>query len=170
MSVNGPEKLLLEAVSRFGTEAKKKLSNPAATGAPEDQLRAPLEQLFRDLEEALGLAAHDAVLVGESSLSDLKTRPDYAVTRKNALIGFIEVKAPGKGVNPKNFTDAHDKDQWEKLRALPNLIYTDGNGFSLWRNGQKEGEAVYFKGDVRTSGAELSSPPEFLALLTSFFQ
>lgn len=170
MSVNEPEKLLAEAVSRFGAEAKKKLSNPVATGAPEDQLRAPLERLFADLEAALGMAAHDAVLVGESSLADLKTRPDYAVTRKNALIGFIEVKAPGKGIIPRAFTDAHDKEQWEKLKALPNLIYTDGNGFSLWRDGQREGEPVYFKGDVRTSGAELSSPPELLALLTSFFQ
>ena len=170
MSVNDPEKLLAEAISRFGAEAKKKLSNPGATGAPEDQLRAPLERLFQDLEEALGMAAHDAVLVGETSLADLKTRPDYSVTRKNALIGFIEVKAPGKGVIPRQFTDAHDKDQWEKLKALPNLIYTDGNGFSLWRNGQREGEPVFFKGDVRNSGAELSSPPELLALLTSFFQ
>jgi hypothetical protein len=170
MSVNEPEKLLAEAISRFGAEAKKKLDNPAAAGAPEDQLRAPLERLFEDLEAALGMAAHDAVLVGESSLVDLKTRPDYAVTRKNALIGFIEVKAPGKGFLPKNFTDAHDKEQWEKLKALPNLIYTDGNGFSLWRNGEREGEPVYFKGDVRTSGAELSSPPELLSLLTSFFQ
>jgi hypothetical protein len=170
MSVNEAEKRLTEAISRFGAEAKKKLANPAATGAPEDQLRAPLERLFADLGAALGMAAHDAVLVGESSLSDLKTRPDYAVTRKNALIGFVEVKAPGKGIIPKNFTDVHDKDQWEKLKALPNLIYTDGNGFSLWRNGEREGEPVYFHGDVRTSGAELSSPPELLALLTSFFQ
>lgn len=108
MSVNEPEKLLAEAVSRFGAEAKKKLSNLAATGAPEDQLRAPLERLFADLEAVLGMAAHDAVLVGESSLSDLKTRPDYAVTRKNALIGFIEVKAPAKAssrrTSPTNTT------------------------------------------------------------------
>lgn len=170
MSVNDQEKMLAAAIARFGAEAKKKLSNLAATGALEDQLRAPLERLFEDLEEALGLASHDAVLVGESSLAELRTRPDYAVTRKNALIGFIEVKAPGKGCNPKQFTDAHDKDQWEKLKALPNLIYTDGNGFSLWRDGQRIGEPIYFKGDVRTAGDALQSPPELLALLTDFFQ
>jgi hypothetical protein len=114
MSVNDAEKLLAEAVSRFGAEAKKKLSNPAATGAPEDQLRAPLERLFEDLQSALGMAAHDAVLVGESSLSDLKTRPDYAVTRKNALIGFIEVKAPGRAssqkTSPMRTTKSNGKD------------------------------------------------------------
>ncbi len=65
--------------------------------------------------------------MGETSLSDLKTRPDYAVTVRNALVGFIEVKAPGKGANPLRFRDRHDREQWERLRSLPNLIYTDGN-------------------------------------------
>ena len=32
--------------------------------------------------------------VGESSVSDLKTRPDFAVTVNNALVGFIELEAP----------------------------------------------------------------------------
>ena len=45
------------------------------------------------------------VLVGESALSELMTRPDYAVTRKNALVGHIEVKAPGKGADPRKFAD-----------------------------------------------------------------
>jgi len=42
------------AISRYGAEAKAKLSNPAATGEPEDQLRAPLETLFADLTELCG--------------------------------------------------------------------------------------------------------------------
>jgi len=36
-------------LSAFGASAKQKLSNAAATGAPEDQLRAPFEQLLADL-------------------------------------------------------------------------------------------------------------------------
>ncbi len=54
------------------------------------------------------------------------------MTVRNALVGFIEVKAPGKGANPKAFRDKHDKTQWERLKSLPNLMYTDGNNFSLW--------------------------------------
>lgn len=160
---------LTEAVSAFGAAAKAKLSNPGASGAPEDQLRAPLETLLIDLSRLIGLGASDLTLVGESSLADLKTRPDYAVTRKKALIGFIEVKAPGKGIIPKDFTDKHDKEQWEKLKSLPNLIYTDGNGFSLWRDGKKI-EAVYFNGDVRTAGAKLTGTSDVLRLLTDFVQ
>ena len=88
------------AVSAFGASAKSKLTNPAISGAPEDQLRGPLETLVRELAEASGLPAGAVHLVGETSLADLKTRPDFAVTQRNALVGFIEVKAPGKGADP----------------------------------------------------------------------
>lgn len=40
---------LKAAIGAFGAETKAKLSNKAASGAPEDQLRGPLEALFRDL-------------------------------------------------------------------------------------------------------------------------
>ncbi len=84
------------AVSAFGLATKAKLSNAGAAGAPEDQLRAPIEALFRDLAVLAGLPEGAVALVGESTLSHLKTRPDYAVTVHNALVGFIEVKAPAR--------------------------------------------------------------------------
>ena len=161
---------LQQTVSAFGREAKSKLSNPIAIGAPEDQLRAPLEALVADLAELAGLRSGTVVMVGETSLADIKTRPDYAVTLGNALIGFIEVKAPGKGADPRRFHDRHDKDQWAKLRTLPNLIYTDGNGFSLWRNGELEGEVVRLEGDVETAGARLIAPNGLVSLFADFFQ
>ena len=159
-----------EAISKFGLEAKSKLSNPGASGAPEDQLRAPLEALIANLAELTGLPSGAVVAVGETSLADLKTRPDYAVTRKNALIGFIEVKAPGKGADPRRFQDQHDKEQWAKLRTLPNLIYTDGNGFSLWRSGKLEGQVVNLVGDVATAGNKLAAPDRLVSLFADFFQ
>jgi len=42
---------LPSARSAFGTAAKARLANPGATGEPEDQLRAPFEQLLADLVE-----------------------------------------------------------------------------------------------------------------------
>src|SRR5665213_2010803 len=162
---------LSDAVSRFGASLNAKLNNPAASGEPEDQLRAPLESLVADINALIGLAAHEAVMVGESSLADLMTRPDYAVTRKSALIGFIEVKAPGKGAEPGKFPPkSHDKAQWEKLQSLPNLIYTDGNAFSLWRDGKLAMPIVHLAGDVRTAGAALAAPPELTALFELFYQ
>lgn len=120
------------AIATFGAGAKAKLANPAVKGEPEDQLRAPLERLIVDLAEFCGVPRNEVVAVGESSLSEMKTRPDYAVTVRKTLVGFIEVKAPGKGADPRKFKGRHDKGQWEKLRSLPNLVYTDGNEFSLW--------------------------------------
>lgn len=161
---------LAEAVSAFGTLTKAKLSNKAVSGAPEDQLRAPLETLLIQLAEISGLIPGAVSLVGETSLAHLGTRPDYAVTVTNALVGFIEVKAPGKGADPRRFSDPHDKKQWEKLSSLPNLIYTDGNSFSLWQDGELQGEVVHLKGDIATAGASLSAPPSLLPLISGFLQ
>ena len=36
---------LVDAVSKFGWDAKAKLNNPSVTGEPEDQPRGPFEQL-----------------------------------------------------------------------------------------------------------------------------
>ena len=156
---------LAEAVSEFGASAKAKLNQG---GQPEDQLRNPIEQLFGALSAECGHAPGVCVLVGEKSLSELRTRPDFAVQMNKALIGFIEVKAPGKGADPRKFKDKHDKEQWDKLKALPNLIYTDGNALSLWQNGNLVGDVVKFNGDIETSGAALSAPASLVPLVQDF--
>jgi hypothetical protein len=159
-----------DALSAFGAATKSKLSNRAVSGAPEDQLRAPLEKLIKDLADISGFPAGAVDMIGESSISDLATRPDYAVVAHRALVGFMEIKAPGKGADPRRFTDPRDKEQWKKLRSLPNLLYTDGNAFSLWRDGQIEGFIVYLEGDVETSGVSLAAPQKLLALISDFLR
>lgn len=42
----------------------------------------------------------EVVLAGEHHLADERVRPDYAVFVSGALTGFVEIKAPGKGVDP----------------------------------------------------------------------
>ncbi len=163
-------KTIVSAVSNFGVSAKAKLTSVAISGAPEDQLRAPLESLFHDLAEIVGLSAKTVSLIGETTLTHLKTRPDYAVTVRNALIGFIEVKAPGKGADPRKFADPHDKDQWDKLKSLPNLLYTDGNAFSLWRDGELVGKIIHLEGDVETSGAKLAAPSTLAPTIDDFLR
>lgn len=161
---------LSEVVAKFGAAAKAKFSNPVASGAPEDQLRAPLETLVADLAGIAGLPSEMLVMVGESSLADLKTRPDYAVTIKHTLVGFIELKAPGKGADPRRFRDRHDQQQWEKLQSLPNLMYTDGNAFSLWRDGALAGQVVHLEGDIESAGKKLSAPMSLVSLFSDFLQ
>jgi hypothetical protein len=153
-------------VSRFGATLKPKFSGIGASGSPEDQLRGPLDQLVQDIVAALGAA--NVVLVGESSVQELKTRPDFAVTKQNLLVGFIELKAPGKGADPRSFDDPHDKEQWQKLKFLPNLVYTDGNSFSLWQDSKLQGEIVQLEGSVESAGASLRAPSGLLRLFEKF--
>lgn len=156
------------AVTRFATEATKKLGALSAKGEPEDQIRAPLEALIYDLADLVGVGRQNLVIVGESSIADLKTRPDYAIQSHGALVGFVEVKAPGKGGDPRKFKDKHDKEQWAELKALPNLIYTDGNEFSLWRDGELAGKVVKLSGDIATDGSAVSDAPGLDALVGDF--
>ena len=161
---------LQHAVARFGQSAKAKLNNPSAVGEPEDQLRAPFEQLLADLAAFTGCAAGAVVAVGETSLAELRTRPDYAVTLHGALAGFVEIKAPGKGADPRRMKGAHDKAQWARLQSLPNLLYTDGNEFSLWRHGEPAAPLVRLQGDVETSGDKLAPGPGLESLFEAFLQ
>ena len=154
-----------KAVGEFGAAAKAKLNQG---GQPEDQLRNPIEQLFKAFEAECGLPNASVQLIGEKSLSDIRTRPDFAVEVRKALVGFIEVKAPGKGADPRRFKEKHDKEQWDRLKALPNLLYTDGNGFSLWRDGVLVGEVVKLVGDIEKSGTKLEAPSALLPLINNF--
>ena len=157
------------AVATFGEHAKGKLANPGATGQPEDQLRAPFEALLRDMA-ALANFGNEVKAVGESTLKHLATRPDYAVTVGGAHVGFVELKAPSKGADPRKFKDPHDKAQWERLRSLPNLLYTDGNSFSLWQDGELVGSVLTLLGDIESSGKNLAPPPGFASLFESFLR
>lgn len=80
----------------------------------------------------------------------------------------MEVKAPGKDANPKAFREKHNKAQWERLKSLPNLIYTDGNNFSLWRDGERVGSIIRLQGDVESSGDKLIAPGGLVALFADF--
>ena len=159
---------LRSAAAAFGKSAKSKLSNPGAKGEPEDQLRAPLEQLVLDLAELCGLPRSEVATVGESSIAELKTRPDYAVTARGMLVGFIEVKAPGKGADPRKLRDKHDKEQWKKLQSLPNLLYTDGNEFCLCRSGDVVGSVVRMGVTSRRLAPSLDAPPGLQGLFEDF--
>ena len=45
----------------------------------------------------------------------------------NALTGFVELKAPGKGADPRGFANLHDKEQGKKL-----VFDDDGNAHELY--------------------------------------
>lgn len=135
-----------EALKDFAraVTAKFKVQVP---GDPEDQLRAPTEALIK----AAGDAMSKAVVTKGESQAEKIGRPDFAVTASGLLVGYIELKAPGKGADPKYFR-GHDKKQWDRFQLLPNIIYTDGNQWALYQRGTLIDTRVTLHGDVTKSG------------------
>ncbi|MDQ3642704.1 MAG: N-6 DNA methylase, partial [Actinomycetota bacterium] len=126
----------------------------------------PLEQLIDKLSTGQGIS--HVVLSGEHHLAEHRIRPDYAVYVGSALVGFIEVKAPGKGVDTSGYK-GHDRSQWERLACLPNVLYTDGQEFVLFRDGERVGGKVRLVGDVETAGAALTQEDGKLETLIGEF-
>jgi hypothetical protein len=153
-----------DAVSRFGASLKQKLSDQGAVGAPEDQIRAPLEALIADIAQILLFKPGDVVAVGESTPNP----PDYAVKVSNALVGFIEVKAPGKGADPNRLRDAHDRAQWGKLKSLPNLVYTDGNASRSGATASSMARSFTWRGTSRPPEQSLRRRPACNASFPTF--
>jgi hypothetical protein len=153
------------AVSAFGFEVEARLAG--GEGEPEDQMRGPLEKLMTTVAAELGVSI---TTVGEAALSDLRVRPDYAVKVNGAVSGYIEVKRPGRGADPTLWKKGgHDAAQWEKLKALPNVLYTDGQSWGLYRTGESVGEVVHLVGDIGKAGAALTTADDQLARLLSTF-
>lgn len=123
---------LVSAVSEFGRASKAKL----AGGGPEASIRGPLEALLKVVGERHRL--HEVSWHDEYSLPDLGVRPDYAVRAGGELTGYIELKRHGLSADPTSFNKTN-KEQWEKLRNLPNVLYSNGTEWRLFRDGQSSG-------------------------------
>ncbi|MFE1783863.1 type ISP restriction/modification enzyme [Streptomyces sp. NPDC059506] len=155
---------MLKAVSEFGRACKVKL---AGGGAPEAAIRSPLENLLAAVGSHHSISEvswHDEV-----DLRDLGVRPDYAVRVGGVVNGYIELKKPGLSVDPDTFT-RRNKAQWENLRDLPNLLYSNGTEWRLFRDGIQLGQTVHFVGSLKTAGDKLvpADPAAFDAMLQAF--
>lgn len=155
---------LSEAVSAFGEECRLKLDGP---GDREAAIRTPLEHVLHTVGDRLRLPAvfHDEVRDLER-----RVRPDYGVSVGGAITGYVEVKAPGHTIDPSQFT-GHDKLQWERQRDLPNLVYTNGTEWRLYRDGELlAGPIVLGGGDLAKAGKKLLASPGLESLLTDFLR
>lgn len=166
-SVNPPrsEQKFLRIIQQFGAELGPRIRGD---GRNEDRLRSPVSRLVERLGDHFGftLVVHDEV-----TLSELRSRPDLAIDALGGRIGYIELKAPGKGT-PANWRPTnHDRNQWSKLQSLPNLIYTDGNSWALYRNGELVGRVGKLVGDLGRAGRKLAPADRaFEELILAFLQ
>lgn len=159
-----PALWLADAVATFGDRCKSKLAGP---GEAEAAIRAPIEQLLSHVGAHLSLSVvpHDEVRD-----TDRGVRPDYAISVKGAITGYVEVKKPGASIDPDSLT-GHNLRQWQRQRDLPNLIYTNGTEWRLYRDSQPVGEPVHLTGGtLYTAGSKLAAPEAFEQILTDFLR
>lgn len=139
-----------DAFGVFATRVTRAFAGADALDAqPEEQLKAPVAELIEQVGSRRGW---NLQALPEARASELGVRPDIGISRDNLLIGHIELKAPGKGARADRYRDRHDKEQFARLVDHPNLIYTDGNEWALFRLGKLTGSVVRAAGDVTRDG------------------
>ena len=135
-------------------------SSALARGGAEDQLRGPFENLMQAIAAAWG---ERVVCTGEASLPDRLGCPDYAVHRGGLLAGYVELKAPGTGADAAHFR-GRDQAQFKRFSAIPNVLYSDGNEWALYRGGERVGRIVRLAGDVAGDGRKAVGAEDTSAL------
>ncbi|MDD7973190.1 type ISP restriction/modification enzyme [Roseinatronobacter alkalisoli] len=123
----------------FADQLKAKFQLPGQA-SPEDQLKPLVADLIKLAGAGYGVVIETRT---ETHLAEHKVRPDIAIYADGLICGYIELKAPGLGADAPRLTGKHNRAQWEKLKGLPNLIYTDGREWALYRSGTRpEGQPV----------------------------
>ena len=152
----------LNLLQTFANELTAKFSLPGPASA-EDQLKPTVSSLLGTAGTGFGLTIATRT---ETHLSEHKVRPDIAVYVGGLICGYVELKAPGLGADAPKLKGKHNKKQWERLKGLPNLLYTDGREWALYRSGERtDGQTlVRFHGDPTKAGTEAVTTADASAL------
>ena len=134
------------ALQKFAASVTDKMTQ-LILGEQEDQLRSPFEIFMDDAAQVFGWKV---VCIGETSLDQIG-RPDYAVHLDKLLAGYVELKAPRVGATATHFK-GRNRDQFKRFSAIPNILYTDGNEWALYRDGKLVDRVVRLSGDVAADG------------------
>ncbi|WP_306360002.1 type ISP restriction/modification enzyme [Nocardia sp. CC227C] len=107
--------------------------------------------------------------MAETTLNALGVRPDFMVDVEGARIGYAELKAPGRKVPTLWHPDKREREQWDKLTLLPNVLYSDGTHWAVFRYGARVGEVARFTGDLHHADAKLRpADDEFIRVVADF--
>ncbi len=142
-----PENWIQVLVAEFGAECRERLR----VSDKEASLSLPVAKLVEAVGARWKLTPR---LHPEYPLPEARVRPDYAVESAGRIIGFLELKAPGHDITPDGFTK-RDREQWELMRRLPNVLYTNGHTWCLYRGGPRPIRTVRLVGDLYRSGSRM---------------
>ena len=148
----------VQVIGSFADTVTNNFKQPISA-QPEDQLKAPVGDLLRDTGSLTDL---NVAWRTEVHPEDIDGRPDLGVTVNGLVTGHVELKRPALGARPEHFT-GHNRSQWEQFKALPNLIYTDGGEWSLYRSGELKLRAR-IAADVSQGGAKALDQEALAAL------
>lgn len=157
---------LFKALQSFAESVTRAFSS-SVQSQPEARLTRPVQEILEEAASALNTEQVDTSL--EAPVDEVG-RPDVAVEVGGLLCGYVELKAPGTGVT-KTALRGRNSAQFKRFGSLPNLVYTDGNDWALYREGGQE-QRVTLSGDVTLDGAEAVSPEDagkLARLLVDFF-
>ncbi|MFE9395970.1 type ISP restriction/modification enzyme [Streptomyces flavidovirens] len=156
-------------VARFGLDCKQILGD---IGDQEAGIRRAVERLLEEAARELSLELH---LHPEARRPDLGIRPDFAArvgADRQRVVGYLELKSPKKKDISPGGLRGDDRRQWEGMSRLPNVMYTNGQSWMLYRSGQLRGDAIHLKGDLYRAGSRLRLPdaagPAFERMLREF--
>ncbi len=144
------EQAVHTALLAFANAVRAKFST-GTPAWPEDQLKGPLANFLEGLSPVF--ASGELVVVNTETPQPAggddedPGRVDASMTVAGALTGHVELKRPGLGADPNRLPGKQNKAQWERFKRLPNLIYTDGRAWGLYRTGAREGAIVALTGN-----------------------
>ena len=148
-----PHDAMNSLVQEYAERVKSVLHDATfADAQAEEQLKEPVMRLVEAFGTTIGkpLSARP-----EARVQEFEVRPDLGVLSDSLLVGHIELKAAGKGARPDRLR-GRDKEQWERLKGHPNLIYTDGSEWGLYRYGERV-DYLRPQGSAPDDGAEAFS-------------
>ena len=135
----------LDALRVFADELKAGYDSLVAA-QEEEALKGPTGRLLSAFGSVFGLEVlprFEAPVRGVG-------RPDIALDVGGLLCGYVELKAPSV---PVRNLRGRDREQLQKFMSLPNLLYTNGNEWVLYQDGERK-RAVRLSGDVVEEGAD----------------
>lgn len=128
----------MEAFTRYAHAIREKLRANAATSEP--GLAPTFQRLVEDILPSL--SATEKFVVSPEFNKPGVGRPDIALIKQGELPrAFIELKAPSKAADPKKWTTAHDKRQYERLQELAHWSASNFAEFRLFERDRRVGSA-----------------------------
>jgi len=132
--------------------------------------RGPAQGASRTVRHALAalLAIKDPSHRTEVGV-DLVGRPDLALLSGTLPVGHVELKKLGLSIDPASFNKTN-KNQFERFAALPNLLYTNGRDWRLYRNGALTHQVLLTANPSKPGFAVTTDDHQLLDLLADFSQ